>query len=224
MARPKHPGHPAHSAHPTHPTRPGPHYLPPPPSPDAPAETLGAGDPDSRTAAERWAALTPRTRRTITAGLALGAAVTALLLLRPPHSDPAAASSPYPTQTTYLHYQGRGPAKHTYRFLLRVESGSPVTVSRLRLPFAEFGTRTTPRLPLTVNAGDTAPLTVEIRVRHCPSPPRTIDLPHLDLTLRNQRALQQHSFLFGGAFPHALARELSTACPAERPGTNPSRR
>ncbi|MFI7007939.1 hypothetical protein [Streptomyces sp. NPDC050145] len=196
----------------------GPHHLPP-----EPGETLGAGNPDRRTPAEHWAALEPRTRRTVTAALALAGAVTALLLLRPPPSDPA-ASSPYPTQTTNLHYQGPGPAKNTYRFLLRVDTGSPVTVSRLRLPFAEFATRTTPRLPLTVSAGDTAPLTVEIRVRHCARPPRTIDLPHLDLTLRNQRALQQHSFLFGGAFPHALARQLSAACPAGHPGTDPARR
>ncbi|MDR3079889.1 MAG: hypothetical protein LBV60_03005 [Streptomyces sp.] len=191
----------------------------PPPHPES--ELLTSGAPDRLTPREYWQSLPPRARRTGVALAAVGAAASLLVLQ--PSPPPAAVSSPYPTQTTFLHYRGKGRESDSYRFLLRVESGTPVTVSRLRLPFAEFETRTTPRLPLTVNAGTPAPLTVRIRVRHCSTPPRTIDLPHLDLTLRNRRALQQHSFLFGGAFPHDLARELSAACPIGRTRTDLTR-
>ncbi|MYW66387.1 hypothetical protein GTY65_20345 [Streptomyces sp. SID8379] len=186
---------------------------PPTPAPDV----LTAGTTNPRTLYERWRGLSPWHRHTVRALLGAGAATAALLLLRPPPATPTA--SPWPSQVTYLHYQGqRGDDR--YRFLVRVEQGSPVTVSQLTLPFVEFATTTTPRLPLTVRAGSAERLTVRIRVRECTTPRRDIDLPHLDLVIRNERARQHHSYLFGGAFPHDLDQQLRAAC-TDFPATVP---
>ncbi|MBO1335416.1 hypothetical protein [Streptomyces sp. VRA16 Mangrove soil] len=190
------------------------------PAPAATPDVMTAGAANPRTLRERWAVLPPWGRHAALAAVAAGTVTALALALRPTPTAPTL--SPWPSQVTYLHYKGHDATPDSYRFLIRVQEGKPVTISQLTLPFAEFRTTTAPRLPLTVKAHDPASITVRIRIRECPHPPRRIDLPHLDLVIRNDRAQQQHSFLFGGTFPTDLARQLHAACARSAAPASPS--
>ncbi|MGW3668956.1 hypothetical protein [Streptomyces sp. NPDC005141] len=67
---------------------------------------------------------------------------------------------------------------------------------------------TTPRLPLTVRAGNPRTITVRISVYKCAALPPAIELPHLDLLISNKTAQQQQSFLFSGTHPHDPRTDL----------------
>ncbi|MFI6872073.1 hypothetical protein ACIBL6_01390 [Streptomyces sp. NPDC050400] len=182
-----------------------------------PADVIGTDSPRLH---ERWAALPPRRRRTALLLAAVAAAVTALLLLRPTPADPA--PSPPPADATLLDYDGPGMENGTFRFTVRVSSGSPVTLRRLDAWIPELGASTTPRLPLTVKAGEPRFLVVWLSIYHCPGLPRDLDQPRLELTLRNQRAQQQHSFVFGDPLSRDLLAFLRANCGPAMPPPAPA--
>lgn len=82
----------------------------------------------------------------------------------------------------------------------------------------------TPAPDFTVHVGRPRRITVEITVSDCSDLPLNADLPFLDVTLRNMRAIQRHSFIFGGTFSRDLSELLHTACdpPPARPAPLPS--
>ncbi|WP_128377760.1 hypothetical protein [Streptomyces cavernae] len=55
-------------------------------------------------------------------------------------------------------------------------------------------------------------ISVRITVATCAGLPLNADLPFLDVTLRNMRAIQRHTFIFSGTFARDLSRLLHTAC------------
>ncbi|MEV8034612.1 hypothetical protein [Streptomyces sp. NPDC086182] len=65
----------------------------------------------------------------------------------------------------------------------------------------ELRARATPRLPLTVKAGNPRPITVRASVYDRTVPPAAIVPPHLDLLISNETAQQQQSSLLGGTHP-----------------------
>jgi hypothetical protein len=170
-------------------------------------DTIGSNSPRL---SERWAALPPRRRRTVLLLTACAAALGLLLAVRP---TPAGTTvSPWPAQATTLHYAGPTSDNGAFRFTVSVSAGSPVSIRRLSAGLPELGASTTPRLPLTVKAGKPRTVIVWLAVYACTGLPHGIDLPQLDLALRNERAQQRHSFLFGGAFARDLWTFLRANC------------
>ncbi|MFI0236767.1 hypothetical protein [Streptomyces sp. NPDC016845] len=177
-------------------------------------DTLDTFGPDSPLLRERWAAIPVRRRRTALL-LAASAVAVAILLgalhtLRP--TPDVTTPSPWPAQATTLRYHGPAPENGAFRFTVRVSSGSPVSIRQLEAGLPQLGASTTPRLPLTVRPGRPRTVTVWLAVYACTGLPRAIDLPQLDLDLRNERAQQRHSFLFGGAFARDLRTFLRANC------------
>ncbi|MEU6392567.1 hypothetical protein [Streptomyces sp. NPDC046939] len=185
-------------------------------------DTLSTPRSETPRLRERWAAVPVRRRRATLLLVACAAALGVLPVLRP---TPAATTpSPWPAQATTVRYDGPAPENGAFRFTLRVSTGSPVSVRQLRAGLPELGAATTPRLPLTVRPGEPRTVTVWLAVYACTGLPRGIDLPQLDMDLRNERARQRHSFLFGGAFARDLWAFLRANCgPAlPRPALGPS--
>ncbi|MEU8486122.1 hypothetical protein [Streptomyces sp. NPDC048641] len=200
-----------------------------PHTPAAHADTLWAGSPNSLRLHERWRALPPRPRRTLQALLA-AAAITGAYAYTTLITTPAApAPTPWPSQVTVLHYAGTGPPDPrqpraaTFRFTVSVRGTHPVTIRQARAGLPGLITHVTPALPLTVKSGAPEPLTVRISVYECAALPPGFTLPHLDLVLRNRQAQQQHSYLFGGAYPRDLSAYLHDTCGPHRGHSEPPR-
>lgn len=172
----------------------------------------------------RWGGMSPRARRTAVAGTAIALLAAGVALPRALPEDhrpePPATPVPWPANVTAWRYLGpaglpRPPDAHPtsgrFRFAVDVHSGPPVT---LRVTGAAFTGLTARALPdaFTVHAGTTQRVTVEIAVSDCAGLPRNADLPFLDVTLRNTRAIQHHSFIFGRAYAHDLFALLRGAC------------
>ena len=105
---------------------------------------------------------------------------------------------------------------------MTVNSGPPVTLTVIDAAFAGLTAHSTPRPDITVTAGTTRKVTVSISVFDCNGLPLNADLPFLDVTLRNTRAIQRHSFIFGSEYAHDLSRLLHAACD-HPPASLPSR-
>ncbi|WRZ93513.1 hypothetical protein OHB54_33425 [Streptomyces sp. NBC_01007] len=171
----------------------------------------------------RWAAL-PRSRRRLVQTVAVIATATGALFALHPAPDTRAAPNPYPwpASVTTLRYEGRGTTPTSFRFEVDVARGTPVTVHQVGSGLPELSARTTPRLPLTVKAGNPRLITVRISVYDCALLPPAIVLPYLDLLISNETAQQQQSFLFGGTYPHDLWAGLRALCFPNRPSPTPT--
>ncbi|MFG2466507.1 hypothetical protein ACGFXB_13785 [Streptomyces canus] len=185
--------------------------------------------------ASRWEKLSPRARRTALGTAAFTLLAAGLLLPRiladEHRTEVPDTPVPWPANVTAWRYlgpaglpetSGAHPTSGRFRFAVDVHSGPPVT---LRVTGAAFTGLTAHALPdsFTVHAGTTRRVTVEISVSDCSGLPLNADLPFLDVTLRNTRAIQHHSFIFGRAYSHDLFELLRGACatttasPAGRP-------
>jgi hypothetical protein len=176
----------------------------------------------------RWAAL-PRAHRIFTKTLIIVATATAgLLAPRPaPPTDTIPSPYPWPAGVTTLRHEARGPDPATFRFEIDIARGAPVTVHQVSAGTTQLKATTTPRLPLTVRAGNPRPITVRISVYDCAALPPAIRLPCLGLLISNKTAQQQQSFLFSGAHPHDPWTTLRALCHPNRPArtrTSPGRR
>jgi len=179
----------------------------------------------------RWSALPPRIRRTVLAAATVGALAAAILLTpsplgtspTPPPEGPSPAPfppppTPFPANVTSFAYTGTANTNESdatsgsFRFAVSVRKGPPVTLHITSAAYPGLHARTAPDAPFTVRAGATHRITVRISVTDCSALPLNASLPFLDVTLRNTRAIQHHSFIFGGAYPRDLSRLLHTAC------------
>lgn len=188
--------------------------------PDAPPpDVIGA---DSPRLTDRWHTLPPHTRTTVLATAAATLAAAVWLLTAPPATTPPEEpSTPWPSTTTAFHYKGvAGPpataSTRDFRFDVSVHDGPPVTVSDINAAPAGIRTLTAPPTAFTVRAGATHRITVRITVTHCSGLPLNVNLPFLDVTLRNTHAIQHYSFIFGGRYSRDLSELLHTACDATR--------
>lgn len=167
----------------------------------------------------RRAALSVRGRRAVKAATAALTAVAVVSLghaLRTP--EPVPDPGPWPAQVTYIAYEsGRlqpRPAlgSGVFGFMVSVRDGSPVTILRVTPSFEGLGAEIGPSMPLTVKQGTTRHITIKMIVRKCSGLPLDVDLPVLDVTLRNTRAIQNQSFIFGGGYPRDLSAFLHRIC------------
>lgn len=181
--------------------------------------------------ADRWSRLSPGRRRAVVAAVAIALAAASAVALpqaltpdrHPRPHEPTPAPTPWPANVTAWHYLGlaeplNSPGK-TDRFLfaVTVDAGPAVTLRVTGTSYAGLTARAVPGPAFTVPAGIPRGITVEIAVSDCPALPLDVDHPFLDVTLRNARAIQRHSFIFGRAYARHLfdlfraARGPSTA-------------
>lgn len=129
------------------------------------------------------------------------------------------AAPPFPSQVTrlaYLEPQAGAPESDVRRFTfgveIQVDSGPPVTVTRISQPYAGVSVISAPRAPFRTKAGSPSKIMITFRVTDCGNVPRNAGLPFLDVTLRNTRAIQDHSFILGPRYARDLSQALQVAC------------
>ncbi|GAB7107700.1 hypothetical protein JCM4814A_60140 [Streptomyces phaeofaciens JCM 4814] len=170
----------------------------------------------------------PLARLLATHRRAVLAAATAVLLLagggylyatRPHESQPAAAAPPFPSQVVDVTYLGGhavppGTRPRTFAFdvLLGVESGPAVTVTRVSQPYDGLSLTSAPPTPFRTRAGSAREIVITMHVTECGKVPRNAGLPFLDVTLRNARAIQVHSYILGPRYAQDLSEALQVAC------------
>ncbi|MFG2808417.1 hypothetical protein [Streptomyces massasporeus] len=176
--------------------------------------------------AGRWSGLPPGRRRAVVAAAVIVVATASVLALpqalapdrQPPPYDPVPAPTPWPATVTAWHYLGRAepfnsPGKTgRFRFAVTVERGPAVTLRVTGTSYPGLTARAVPGPAFTVPTGTPRAITVEITVSDCSALPPEVDHPFLDVTLRNTRAIQRHSFIFGRAYARDLSDLFRTAC------------
>ncbi|MFE6283953.1 Tat pathway signal sequence domain protein [Streptomyces sp. NPDC057877] len=136
-----------------------------------------------------------------------------------PSPAPLVTAPPYPSQVVDLVYlnetttEGTDPsAGFRFEVVVSVLSGPPVTVTRIDQPYAGLAVTSIPRAPFRTEAGSSRKIAITMRVTECEKVPRNAGLPFLDVTLRNTRAIQTHSFILGARYAQHLSEALEVAC------------
>ncbi|EMF25867.1 hypothetical protein H114_26956 [Streptomyces gancidicus BKS 13-15] len=158
-----------------------------------------------------------------TAFVAVAVLVTGTLLhLTRPRPEPPPEPR-FPSQTTsfrylYMQVRGAGTTSPEIEFTIQAltESDAPVTVLDISQPYAGLSLTSTPATPLRVKGGASRKITVTVRVAECGKVPRNAGLPFLDVTLRNTRAKEAHSYILGARYARDLSTALEVACGYEK--------
>jgi hypothetical protein len=176
----------------------------------------------ARTALTAWYARHRRITLVLLAAavlLAGGGYLRATRPHEPPRPRRPRAQVPYPVQAADVTYlDGRPAPAHapprsfSFAVLLSVTSGPPVTVTRVTQPYAGLSLTTEPQVPFQTKAGSARKITITMHVTKCGKAPRNADLPFLDVTLRNARAIQEQSFILGRRYAQHLSQALEVAC------------
>lgn len=147
------------------------------------------------------------------------AGVSYLWLTRP--TPPPPPPTPWPAQAVAVAYEA--PARQvagrdSFDFTVTVTtvSGPPVTVERITQNSAGLWVSTTPAAPFTVSSEKPRKVLIMVHVSECGKVARNAGLPFLDVTLRNARAMQEHSYILGERYARDLARTVGTACHQDR--------
>ncbi|MEU1052364.1 Tat pathway signal sequence domain protein [Streptomyces sp. NPDC005876] len=126
---------------------------------------------------------------------------------------------PYPSQAVDLVYldpvatpRSGAAGGFSFAVALSVRSGPPVTVTGLGQPYAGLTVTSSPAAPFRTKPHSVRRITVTLRVTECDKAPRNPGLPFLDVTLRNTRAIQVHSFILGPRYAQHLSEALRVAC------------
>ncbi|MFE4668638.1 Tat pathway signal sequence domain protein [Streptomyces sp. NPDC056716] len=130
---------------------------------------------------------------------------------------PPPPETPYPSQVTDLTYLApEHPATESaaFRFavLVTVRSGPEVTVADIGQPYPGLSLITIPRTPFPTTTGMPRKITITFTAADCGKVPRNAGLPFLDVTLRNARAIEEHSFILGERYAQDLSDALQAAC------------
>ncbi|GAA2507742.1 hypothetical protein [Streptomyces longisporus] len=182
---------------------------------ESPAEAREAGEVLASGRQLPWGR--PRLRAALTV-TGLAAALTATLFTAPLDDARQAAFTPWPLSVTELTYTGLreppDPRTRTFTFRLRalLDAGPPTTLTRLAQPYDGLTMSTSPATPLTLRAGKPRTLTLLVAVRHCTGLPQGVELPFLNVTLRNTRGTQNPSYILGAAYAQDLSASLRTLC------------
>ncbi|MFI5527909.1 Tat pathway signal sequence domain protein [Kitasatospora sp. NPDC051853] len=151
--------------------------------------------------------------------LALAVAAGVLLLFRALERDPPARAAPppvpYPAQVARLTVpaEGRAEGRHlSVAAELRVEGAAPVDLLAVGQPYPGISLSVRGGLPLTAAAGRPLLLRLEYDLTDCSTVPVGVELPYVDVTLRNTRAIQTVSQIPGALYAETLAHWLDSAC------------
>ncbi|MFF4761930.1 Tat pathway signal sequence domain protein [Streptomyces sp. NPDC001292] len=136
-----------------------------------------------------------------------------------PQPRPQPPAPPYPSQVTDVSYleevaapHGAGTGTFSFAVLVSVRSGPPVTVTGIAQPYAGLSLTSEPRPPFRTRAGSAHKIVITMHVKECGKVPEDAGLPFLDVTLRNKRAIQVHSFILGPRYAQSLSQALRDAC------------
>ncbi|MFH8802927.1 hypothetical protein ACH4F6_25555 [Streptomyces sp. NPDC017936] len=110
-----------------------------------------------------------------------------------------------------------GAAGRSFRFGVEVvtQAGPPVTVARISQPYAGLSVSVAPSPPFRGSPGSAKTVAITMQVTDCARTPQHAGLPFLDVTLRNTRAMEDHSFILGDRYAHDLSEALQVACSNE---------
>ena len=184
----------------------------------SPAEGSGHPAPKSGRRIPRPNSPSPRARSRLIAVLALAAALTTTLLAAPLHEGRPTAVPPWPLSVTQLTYTGLreppDPRTHSFTFRLRatLAAGPPTTLTRLTQPYDGLTMSISPTTPLTLRTGTPRTLTLHVAVRHCTGLPQGVELPFVNVTLRNMRGTQNPSYILGADYAQDLSSSLRAIC------------
>ncbi|MZE67664.1 Tat pathway signal sequence domain protein [Streptomyces sp. SID5789] len=157
-----------------------------------------------------------RHRRTVLTAAALLLLLGAAHLYADRTREPAADPPPYPSQAVTLAYldavDGAEAGGFSFAVRLSVRSGPPVTVTRIAQPSAGLSVTSSPAAPFQTKPHSASKIIVTLRVTECDKAPRNLGFPFLDVTLRNARAIQAHSFILGPRYARQLSQALHVAC------------
>ncbi|MFD3522966.1 Tat pathway signal sequence domain protein [Streptomyces sp. NPDC058653] len=161
--------------------------------------------------------LPPRHRRKAAFGAAALLTAGGCLYVLTAPSPPPEPPPPWPSQVVGFAYRGAAPkGEHAGAFTFGVsvttEPGRRVTVDAITQPSAALAVSTEPPAPFTVPAGGSREVLVTVYVLDCAEVPRNAGLPFLDVTLRNERAIQKQSRILGGGYPEDLGTAIETTC------------
>jgi hypothetical protein len=194
-----------------------------------PAE-LQISDPAGSGLEERlsgwWHGLPRPLRRGLLAATALAAAGALALTAvgdaprHRPRAQPQQTPGPvpWPAQITDVYYAGMAPGNDPrssrFAFLLSVvdRDSRPVTIHHIAQPYAGLYITTEDPLPIGVPPGETRIVRVLADVRDCSRTPARDELPYIDVTLSNLRAMQTQSEILGGSYGDDLSREIDQRC------------
>ncbi|MFG3087542.1 Tat pathway signal sequence domain protein [Streptomyces antibioticus] len=161
-------------------------------------------------------------RRPVLAGTAAAVLLAGggyLYATRPHAPQQAAPAAPFPSQVVDVTYlgghavpPGTRPRTFAFEVLIGVESGPPVTVTRVSQPYAALSLTSAPRAPFRTESGSARTIVITLHVTECGNVPENAGLPFLDVTLRNARAIQVHSFILGRRYAQDLSQALQVAC------------
>ncbi|MEU3276315.1 Tat pathway signal sequence domain protein [Streptomyces antibioticus] len=161
-------------------------------------------------------------RRPLLAGAAAAVLLAGggyLYATRPHAPQQAAPVPPFPSQVVDVTYlgghsvpPGTRPRTFAFEVLIGVESGPPVTVTRVSQPYAALSLTSAPRAPFRTESGSARTIVITLHVTECGNVPENAGLPFLDVTLRNARAIQVHSFILGRRYAQDLSQALQVAC------------
>lgn len=145
----------------------------------------------------------------------LAAGASYLYVTRP--TPPPPPPTPWPAQAVALAYEAPArpvAADDSFDFTVTFSttSGPPVTVERITQTSAGLWVSSNPVTPFTVSSGKPRKVLVTVHVSECRTVARNAGLPFLDVTLRNARAIQEHSYILGDRYARDLARAVGTAC------------
>jgi hypothetical protein len=146
------------------------------------------------------------------------AAVLGYLHLTRPEPPPEPAP-PYPSPVVDITYDGKtspppGAPRGAFTFAvtLSVSSGPPVSVQSITQPSSALSLTAVPRPPFRTQAGHSRRLVLTIHVRECGKAPRKARLPFISVTLRNTRAIAEHSFILGEHYAEDLSSAMEATC------------
>ncbi|WP_329115797.1 Tat pathway signal sequence domain protein [Streptomyces sp. NBC_01465] len=188
----------------------------------------GAYDPATRPTEVIAAGPPPRRPRPLLrAALAVGAAALALTAALShaqhtpsprPQPEPAPLP-PRPTGVTSLTYAGTAgppdPRSHTFTFRIRatLTQGPPTTLEQLSQPYDELTMTLEPAAPVVLHSGKTRSILLTITAHRCTGLPLDTELPYLNVTLRNMRAIENPSYILGATYAADLTKSLRAICP-----------
>lgn len=157
-------------------------------------------------------------RSRLLGALALAAALTVTLTATPLRDGRPITPAPWPLSVTQLTYTGLreppDPRTRTFTFHVRasLDAGPPTTLTRLAQPYDGLTMTINPHTPLTLRTGTPRTLTLQVAVRHCTGLPQGVELPFLNVTLRNMRGTQNPSYILGSHYARDLSSSLRAIC------------
>ncbi|SEL72272.1 hypothetical protein [Streptacidiphilus jiangxiensis] len=178
-------------------------------------EILESNDRDPRSP-RRWWRRQSRRRRLALVGLALLIALAAALarFLTLPRPVPPAPTL-WPALHSTVTYDGsvaRGQGSTGFVITVRDEDVAAVTVTQIHFSDAGLTLRTEPSLPIQVQPGQSRRIQLIATATDCSRIPTNDELPFIDVTFRNIRAIGQESEILGDRYTADLHQSMTAAC------------